>query len=123
MRPTATEQDMFTLKATGALSGDWRRIGGNLELVAALAVNVPGFPIPRLELAASANGVPTALVAAAIVERDPNADPDRIAIAVIARLDQREIDRAAARSRAERAAALIATTHDLRVAALTAAVR
>lgn len=29
------------------LSGDWRRIGGNLELVAALAVNSPGFPVLR----------------------------------------------------------------------------
>lgn len=29
------------------LSGDWRRAGGNLELVAALAVNTPGFPVPR----------------------------------------------------------------------------
>lgn len=29
------------------ISGDWRRIGGNLELIAAHAVNVPGFPIPR----------------------------------------------------------------------------
>lgn len=29
------------------LSGDWRQIGGNLELVAALAVNTPGFPIPQ----------------------------------------------------------------------------
>lgn len=27
------------------LSGDWRRVNGNLELVAALAVNDPGFPI------------------------------------------------------------------------------
>lgn len=27
------------------LSGDWRNVGGNLELVAALAVNTPGFPI------------------------------------------------------------------------------
>jgi hypothetical protein len=27
------------------LSGDWRNSGGNLELVAALAVNTPGFPI------------------------------------------------------------------------------
>lgn len=27
------------------LSGDWRMVGGNLELVAALAVNTPGFPI------------------------------------------------------------------------------
>ena len=29
------------------LSGDWRRIAGGLELIAALSVNVPGFPIPR----------------------------------------------------------------------------
>jgi len=27
------------------LSGDWRGVNGNLELVAALAVNVPGFPV------------------------------------------------------------------------------
>lgn len=27
------------------LSGDWRRVDGNLELVAALAVNDPGFPV------------------------------------------------------------------------------
>lgn len=30
------------------LSGDWRRIGGQLRLVAFLAVNVPGFGVPRL---------------------------------------------------------------------------
>lgn len=29
------------------ISGDWRRIGGALELVAAHSVNVPGFPVPR----------------------------------------------------------------------------
>lgn len=27
------------------LSGDWRNVGGNLELVAALSVNTPGFPL------------------------------------------------------------------------------
>lgn len=27
------------------LSGDWRAVGGNLELVAALSVNTPGFPL------------------------------------------------------------------------------
>lgn len=32
------------------ISGDWRRIGGNLELIAAHAVNVPGFPIPRAKV-------------------------------------------------------------------------
>lgn len=31
------------------VSGDWRRIGGNLELVAVLAVNVPGFPKIRVK--------------------------------------------------------------------------
>lgn len=29
------------------LSGDWRRVNGNLELVAALAVNSPGYPVLR----------------------------------------------------------------------------
>lgn len=28
-------------------SGDWRRIEGNLEMIACLGVNSPGFPIPR----------------------------------------------------------------------------
>lgn len=33
-------------KGIGApLSGDWRSVGGSLELVAALAVNTPGFPV------------------------------------------------------------------------------
>lgn len=44
-------------------SGDWRRIGGNLELVAACSVNVPGFPNIRAS-GASAGGVQTSLVAA-----------------------------------------------------------
>lgn len=39
-------------------SGDWRSLNRNLELVAALSVPVPGFPVPRAEvaLAASAAG-------------------------------------------------------------------
>lgn len=51
------------------LSGDWRRVNGNLELVAALAVNVPGFPIPRTVAASAAPGVPVSLVAAGVVRR------------------------------------------------------
>lgn len=31
--------------ASAPLSGDWRHVGGGLELVAALAVNTPGFPV------------------------------------------------------------------------------
>jgi hypothetical protein len=46
------------------LSGDWRRTPeGNLELVAALAVNTPGFPI----IASGADGVQSSLVAAGLV--------------------------------------------------------
>lgn len=29
------------------VSGDWRRIGGALELIAVCSVNTPGFPVPR----------------------------------------------------------------------------
>lgn len=44
------------------LSGDWRNVGGNLELVAALAVNTPGFPIIASG-ATDAHDEPLALVA------------------------------------------------------------
>ncbi|HEY6416567.1 MAG TPA: hypothetical protein VIX41_10030 [Acidimicrobiales bacterium] len=86
LRPGVTDVQRRALRA-GALSGDWRRIAGNLELVAALVVNVPGFPIPRAEMAASAD-VPISLVAAAVVVVDPNAE--RIATLVVSALDARE---------------------------------
>lgn len=59
-------------KLRGAkLSGDWRTVNGHLELIGVLAVNVPGFPVPRSQaaLAASAEGEEEvlALVAAGIV--------------------------------------------------------
>lgn len=84
------ERQLATLRASGRLSGDWRRIGSNLELVAALAVNVPGFPIPRPSLAASA-GMVTTLVAANVVNPDPVLS---VADAVIAALDARDARRA-----------------------------
>lgn len=54
LRPGLTDEQVSAL-AAAALSGDWRRTASGLELVAALAVNVPGFPIPRTALAASAS--------------------------------------------------------------------
>lgn len=53
LRPNLTDDQVSAL-AAAALSGDWRRTAAGLELVATLAVNVPGFPIPRTALAASA---------------------------------------------------------------------
>lgn len=60
-RPGLSAEQVRAIRAA-APSGDWRRIGGNLELVAVLQVNVPGFPTPRQYVAAS--GAPEALVAA-----------------------------------------------------------
>lgn len=117
VRPGTTESQLRSLRA-GALSGDWRRIGGNLELVAALVVNVPGFPIPRTQVA-SAGGHEITLLAAAVVTTDPNAvDAERVAIAVLAAMDKRVDDA----KRRERAAALTADITELRVGALAAAV-
>lgn len=47
------------------LSGDWRKVDGNLEMVALLTVNVPGFPVPR-HRAEYVNGEIESLVAAGI---------------------------------------------------------
>lgn len=45
---TMTPEKIAALRAS-SLSGDWRNVNGNLELIAALAVNSPGFPIYRTE--------------------------------------------------------------------------
>jgi hypothetical protein len=63
--PGTTTDQIIKMRAS-ALSGDWREIGGNLELVAALHVNVQGFPIPHPSLAAS-GGHQISLVAAGII--------------------------------------------------------
>lgn len=65
LRPGVSAEDMRTLRAS-PLSGDWRWIDGQLELVGALAVNVPGFPIPRTAGYATA-GEQFALVAAGMI--------------------------------------------------------
>ena len=44
IRPSLSDDTLRAARAS-ALSGDWRDLGGNLELVAALSVNVPGFPV------------------------------------------------------------------------------
>lgn len=49
LRPHLTDSDIRSFRAA-PLSGDWRRIAGRMELVGALAVNVPGFPVPRAKV-------------------------------------------------------------------------
>lgn len=69
VRPGTTPEQVYALRAA-ALSGDWRRIGGRMEMVAALAVNVPGFPIPNTITASALEWEgDEAIVAAGIVEQ------------------------------------------------------
>jgi hypothetical protein len=58
--PGVNDLQLHKLRSCG-LSGDWRRIGAGLELVAAISVPTPGFPVPRARVA---SGVPMAMVAA-----------------------------------------------------------
>lgn len=63
VRSGADPDRVHELRAAGQVSGDWRRIGGQLRLVGLLAVNVPGFPVPKLR-ATYSSGQQLALVAA-----------------------------------------------------------
>lgn len=90
LRATATTEQVDALLAA-PLSGDWRPINGHLELVAALGVNTPGFPIPRARVA---SGQVVSLVAAGAIPRTPAATvdeamADRIADRVVAKLGTR----------------------------------
>jgi hypothetical protein len=73
VRPGTPKSRLAELRAA-TLSGDWRWLGGQLRLVAMLAVNVPGFAIerPRARVAA---GQPVALVAAGIPNPGHQVDP------------------------------------------------
>lgn len=101
--------DAAVMKMRAApLSGDWRRVGANLEMVAALHVNTAGFPIPRYELAASAAGDEQvlSLVAAGALVRVDDEDDTLTAAGTAPGVDTEELGRAIARGMlAEQAAA------------------
>lgn len=60
--PGTDDDTVARCRALG-ISGDWRRVRGNLELVAALSVNARGFPIGRPS-AFSSGGLQTCLTGA-----------------------------------------------------------
>lgn len=66
MLPGVDEAKVVELRAS-PISGDWRLVGTSLELVAALAVNTPGFPIHEPQYAMRASGEQNSLVAAGIL--------------------------------------------------------
>lgn len=50
LRPDVSPERARELRGA-SLSGDWRNIRGKLEMLGLLAVNVPGFPVPRTMIA------------------------------------------------------------------------
>lgn len=64
--------DRVRIARSAPISGDWRTIRGSLELVGALAVNVPGFPVPRPK-GLLASGEVKSLQASGVVAHDDSA--------------------------------------------------
>lgn len=96
LAPEAGDDAVRQMRAA-PLSGDWRRIGGNLELVAALHVNTAGFPIPRVLVAAADE--PVSLVAAGALPRVID-DGEQPYTDLAGYMDPEAIGRAIARSMA-----------------------
>lgn len=72
--PRLTDEERTRIQLS-ALSGDWRAVRGGMELVAALAVNVPGFPQTRAR--AGAQGSPFAAVGCGAVAQNADAREER----------------------------------------------
>lgn len=94
------EQDTITAGASAPLSGDWRNIGGQLELVAALSVNTPGFPVPRSF--SNDKGAEMSLVAAGAIPASDELDTEFldkiVASAVSEYISRMEADKRARRA-------------------------
>lgn len=83
--PEATRQQVAKLRRS-PLSGDWRAVDGHLELTAALAVNVPAFPVYAME-----GDEQLALTAAGTVQQEVReVDLDALVAAVKARIYEDE---------------------------------
>lgn len=71
LRPGISAEQVRVARSA-PISGDWRMIRGSLELVGALAVNVPGFPVPRPR-GLLASGEVRSLQASGVVAHDDSA--------------------------------------------------
>lgn len=99
VRPGADPLKVYELQAAGQVSGDWRRIGGQLRLVGLLAVNVPGFPVPKMRArVASGAGAGEKTVKALVAAGRPTvswgrsqADMEREAVRIVMRMLSRRV--------------------------------
>lgn len=52
LTPWATDEDITAMRAIGSVSGDWRDVRGQMELIGVPVVNTPGFPLRQLAASA-----------------------------------------------------------------------
>lgn len=64
--PDASPQAVDTFRSS-PVSGDWRRVGGALELIAVCSVNAPGFPVPKARVAFSLDEQRTLIASSGMV--------------------------------------------------------
>lgn len=88
--------------ASAPLSGDWRKVGNNLELVAALSVNTPGFPVPRAFQNTATESM--SLVAAGVAPRLSKHDEMVAAVLDAIKADREQQELAEAKQQREKAA-------------------
>lgn len=74
LRPGVSDEQVRALRAA-PLSGDWREIRGNLELVALLAVNTPGFVVPRMSALVASGGVRSLVASGSFGVAEPDESP------------------------------------------------
>jgi intein-like protein with splicing domain len=94
IRPNADPLSVYELRASGRVSGDWRRIGGQLRMVGLLGVNVAGFLEEAKMRTLVSAGQPQALVAAGVPRQQwamSKDESERQAVRVVMRMLSRRV--------------------------------
>lgn len=84
MLPGAKLEAVEVFKSS-PVSGDWRWVGGQLELIAVCSVNTPGFPVPRARVAFSSGAQRTLVASFGVTpqegEETPSVRPETLELA------------------------------------------
>lgn len=94
IRPNADPLSVYELRASGRVSGDWRRIGGQLRMVGLLGVNVAGFLEEAKMRTLVSSGQPQALVAAGVPKQQwamSKDEMERQAMRIVMRIMSRRV--------------------------------
>lgn len=98
VRPGTTAEMIHAARASKP-SGDWRKIGGQLEMIACLAVNVPGFRVPRVAASVQDGQMLSLVAAGALPDAEEKTmglvDTVALAAAVADEMERRERHRVA----------------------------